>query len=479
MSTPMGLIVENLRIHGPEGVLLHGASFALRPGEPLVLLGETGSGKSLLAQAVMGVLPPALRAEGRIVLDGRDLLPLPLRERRALWGRRIAMLPQEPWAALDPTMRAAPQVAEVDRLVHRLPAAEARGRADARLAHLGLGGAGGRYPFQLSGGMNQRVALAATQAAGAGLLIADEPTKGLDADLRDTAGALLRAEAEAGRMLLVITHDVALARLLGGQAMVMLAGVVVESGPLPALLDAPQHDYTRRLVAAEPTRWAAWGRRAPGRPVVEARGLHRRLGGRELFGGLDLSVGEGEVVAVAGPSGCGKTTLGNLLLELDRPDAGTVRRGDWVGKLGLQKLYQDPLAGFAPRQTLGAGIGELQRRHGLEDAAARALLPRLKLDPTLLRRHPAEVSGGELQRFGLLRALLLRPALLFADEATSRLDPLTQAEVMLLLREAVEEQGTALLVVTHEAALAEKVAGRVVRLAAGGAAAPRAVVAGN
>ncbi|MFC7555419.1 ABC transporter ATP-binding protein [Pseudoroseomonas wenyumeiae] len=452
----MSLVVENLRITGPEGLLVHGVSFTLLPGEPLVLLGETGSGKSLLAQAVMGNLPPGLHAEGRVVLDGQDILPLPPRDRRALWGRRIAMLPQEPWAALDPTMRAAAQVEEVDRLVHRRSAHDARQQTAARLARLRLEGAGRRYPFQLSGGMNQRVALAATEAAGAALLIADEPTKGLDAELRDTAGALLRAEAEAGRMLLVITHDVALARLLGGQAMVMLSGQVVEAGHLPVLLDAPRHGYTRRLVAAEPARWQAWPHRQPGRTVVKGRNLRKSLGGRELLGGLDLDVAEGEVVAVSGRSGCGKTTLGNLLLGLARTDWGSVKRGTWVAPLGMQKLYQDPLAAFAPRQALGQGLADLRQRHGLAADAVRHLLPRLRLNQALLARRPSEVSGGELQRFGLLRALLLNPAMLFADEATSRLDPLTQQDVMMLLGECVQERNMALLVVTHEAALAEK-----------------------
>ncbi|MCQ4161587.1 ATP-binding cassette domain-containing protein [Roseomonas sp. GC11] len=463
----MSLIVEGLSIHGPEGCIVRDVGFTARPGEPMVLLGETGSGKSLVAQAVMGVLPAGLRAEGRILLDGQDLLALSARERRGLWGRRIAMLPQEPWSALDPTMRAFGQVEEVHRLVRGRPAAEAAGAARADLARLGLATAARRYPFELSGGMNQRVALAATHAAGAPVLIADEPTKGLDAAMRDTAAALLLGEAREGRILLVITHDVVLAGYLGGEAVVMLEGQAVESGPLRQLLAAPRHEYTRRLVAADPARWASWpARPVPGgRALVEGRGLHKRLGGRELFGGLTLEVAAGEVLAVSGPSGCGKTTLGNMLLGLARPDAGEVRRRPDLGPLSFQKLYQDPMAAFPPTGTLGQALTELLRRHAIPRAPAEALMRRLRLTEVLLGRRADQVSGGQLQRFGLLRALLLKPALLFADEATSRLDPVTQQEVMDLLREVVAEQGTALLVVTHEEALAAKVAGRVVHLA--------------
>jgi len=460
----MSLLVENLSVAGPQGRIVQGVSLAAGPGAPLTLIGETGSGKSLVAAAIMGTLPPGLSAAGLVRFEGRDLLPLSAGERRALWGRRIALLPQEPWLSLDPTMPATGQVEEVFGLVRGQAQPAASSASTRLLAALGLGGkAAERYPFQLSGGMAQRVAIAATQAAGAALLLADEPTKGLDAALRDDLAAMLNARA-AEAAVLTITHDVALARMLGGTVAVMLEGRVVESGPAAQVLDAPRHDYTRRLVGADPSRWP---RPAPTASnagvVVTGRGLARGFGGRQLFRDLDITVHAGEIVAVSGPSGCGKTTLGNVLLGLLRPDAGTVTRIT-AAPVRFQKLYQDPPSAFAPHATLRTALADLARRHGIAWARISPLLQRLRLAPALLDRLPGQISGGELQRFALARVLLLDPVFLFADEATSRLDPITQQEVMDLLRAQMAERGLGVLLVTHETALAEAMAARRVML---------------
>ena len=454
------LALDAVAVHGPQGRIVAPATLRVEPGVPLVILGETGSGKSLLAQAVMGTLPAELHATGAIRLGA---VALPARDtagRRALWGRALAILPQEPWAALDPTMPAMPQVAEVPRFMAGLPWPAARRAAAAALAAVGLAPAERRFPFQLSGGMCQRVALAATRITGAPVLLADEPTKGLDAALRDSVAALLAEEVARGATLLVITHDIALARALGGELAVMLEGEIVEQGPVARVLAAPEHPYTRRLLAAEPEAWAPWPHRPAGAAVVEGEGLAKRYGTQRLFAGIDLALGAGEVVALTGPSGTGKSTLGNMLLGLVPPDAGTVWRRGSLSAFALQKLYQDPLAAFAPAMTLGDALAAVIRRHRLDPVLATRLRDRLRLAPALLARRPDQVSGGELQRFALLRALLLDPALLFADEPTSRLDLVTQAEVMELLREVVAETGMALLLVTHDAAMAGKVARR-------------------
>lgn len=464
-----GLEIRDLRVLAPDGAaLVRGVSLTARPGVPLTLLGETGSGKSLVLAAAMGVLAPALRAEGSVRLDGVELLGAPAPVLRRLWGRRLALLPQEPWLALDPTMRALGQVAEVFRVVRGLPRAEARAEAGALLAALGLAEAGRRFPFQLSGGMAQRVALAVLRAADAPVLLADEPTKGLDAARRDEAALRLREEADRGRTVLAVTHDVAVARALGGEAAVMLDGGVVERGEAARVLSSPSHPYARRLLAAEPSFWPPRApRRAGGDVVVEGRGLAKGLGGRPVLRGADIAVRRGEVVAVLGPSGCGKTTLGDLLLGLLRPDAGEARRAPGFASWRFQKLYQDPPSAFAPRLTLRRALADLARRHGLGPGAFEAPLARLRLPAALLDRRPDEVSGGELQRFALLRALALDPVFLFADEPTSRLDPVTQEEVAALLRACASERGLGVLLVTHDAALAGKLADRVLQLGSG------------
>nr|WP_246573872.1 ATP-binding cassette domain-containing protein [Chelatococcus asaccharovorans] len=436
-------------------------------GLPLTLLGASGSGKSLVAHAIMGSLPAGLSVTGSVHLDGTDLLAIGPDAVRKGWGRTVALLPQEPWLALDPTMRIGGQVMEVHRHLHGASRTDAYARARADLEEVGLGDRTKDYPHELSGGMCQRAAIAVTHAAGAALLIADEPTKGLDAVLRDNVVTRLRQEVEKGRLLLTITHDIAVAKALGGMIGVMLDGRLVEFGPALDVLERPRHTYARALIAADPSRWPAPGLPAPTDMVLRGRGLAKRFGDKQLFTDFDISISRGEVVAITGPSGCGKTTVGNLLLRVIMPDKGFVERNRDISPLRLQKLYQDPPAAFAPYQTFRRALEDLLKRHRLPWRQAEETMGQLWLQRVLLDRYPTEVSGGELQRFAILRALMLDPAFLFADEAASQLDPVSQQDVFTILIDAVRSRGLALLIVTHETALAERVASRVIHLGTG------------
>jgi peptide/nickel transport system ATP-binding protein len=458
------LAVHDLSIDTVDGPIVSDVSLSLGKGRPLTLLGESGSGKSLVAQAIMGNLPAGVRASGRVLFKGRDLLAEPAAERRRRWGRSIGLLPQEPWLALDPTMRVGPQVGEIHRYVKGMTANDSGAATRQNLAEVSLSSAEALFPFQISGGMGQRAAIAMAHAGDTELLIADEPTKGLDAELRDSVAARLKHEVETGRLLLTITHDVAVARALGGTVGVMLGGRLVEYGPAETLFAEPQHAYTKALLAAEPSQWARKTRATPGKTVVTAQGLEKRYGDRVLFSGFDIEIAAGEIVSVVGPSGCGKTTIGNILLGLTGPDAGAVVRDAELSPLRFQKLYQDPPAAFAPHQTVRKGLKDLARLHGKDWTEIEVLCDRLRLQSALLDRLPGQVSGGELQRFALARALLLDPAFLFADEATSRLDPVSQQDVITLLHEIVRETGLAVLLVTHDRDLAEKVSTRLIEL---------------
>jgi peptide/nickel transport system ATP-binding protein len=459
------LLISELGIHSRATPIVRNISLSLRPGQPLALLGESGSGKSLVAQAVMGTLPPELAASGTIRLDGAHLIASPPEERRKRWGRAISLLPQEPWLALDPTMRVGPQVAEVHRFVGGQAAPRSNALAQANLDDVGLGHAGTLYPFQMSGGMCQRAAIAIAHAGGSGLLIADEPTKGLDVDLRDSVVTRLKQEVEAGRLLLTITHDIGVARTLGGTIGIMLEGRLVDYGPAEQVLTAPSHRYSRALLDADPESWV---RRAPAPSqdvVLAGRGLTKAFGAHVLFKDIDIEVRAGEIVSVVGPSGCGKTTIGNLLLGLVEPDAGSVERRMKVSPLRFQKLYQDPPAAFPPHQTIRTGLRDLAKLHQRQWSDVEKLLVRLRLQNDLLDRLPSQISGGELQRFAIVRVLLLDPVFLFADEATSRLDPVSQKEVIDFLIQTVRETGLGVLLVTHDRALAERISTRTIDLA--------------
>jgi ABC-type glutathione transport system ATPase component len=460
------LKATDLTVFDGQTRLVDPVSLTLEPGEPLIVVGETGSGKSLLAQAIMGTLPDELRAEGQVDIGGRRLRAGDRATFRGLWGREIAVLPQEPWLSLDPLMRAGAQVSEAHRLVRGLPSVQARAKATADLEALGLGGAKARYPHELSGGMAQRVAIAAARAGGAPLVIADEPTKGLDAARRDDVAGLLLAALGTDGGLMVITHDLALARLIGGRLIVLREGAVVESGPTAEVLAAPKSAYTRDLIAADPERWPV---RAPGagagETVLRAEGLTLSRGGRRLVEGLDLTLQTGRILGITGPSGCGKSSLGDALLGLLPPESGQVIRAPGLDRTACQRLYQDPVAAFPRKRTLGQTLADVAGLHRAPARQIETLLEHLRLEPALLARRPGAVSGGELQRLALLRVMLVRPRFLFADEPTSRLDPITQREVIRMLTGLSRDEGVSIALVSHDATLIERVVDDVQRFA--------------
>jgi len=313
--------------------------------------------------------------------------------------------------------------------------------------------------------MVQRVAMSAARAGGARIVIADEPTKGLDAARRDEVATLLLSEMDASGGLLVITHDLALARRIGGQLIVLRAGEVVERGATDQVFAAPRKPYTKELFAADPDRWAS---RKPsghdGPAVVRTRDVALARGGRTLFEDVSFDISPGEVFGVTGPSGCGKSSLGDALLGLLEPARGTISRRPGGHAHSFQKLYQDPVAAFPRKRTLGQTIADVARLSGGRSEDVDALLEQLGLDASLLARRPGAVSGGELQRLSLLRVLLRRPDFLFADEPTSRLDPITQARVIELLTRTAEKGGMALMLVSHDGALIRHTADTVLSL---------------
>ena len=446
--------VSDLTVQAGTKRLLGPVNFAIPVSGTLVIMGETGAGKSLLAQAILGALPEGLHADGEIALDGRRVDSLSQAERAKLWGREIALLPQEPWRALDPLMAAGAQVAETYRFVADLEHDAARQAARRDFDGLGLSGAHAKQPGQLSGGMAQRAAFAAARAGGADLLLADEPTKGLDRPRAQAIVDVLKAVPTNGGALLAITHEVAVARSLGGCLLMLKEGAVVEQGETVEVLANPRSEYGKALIAADPANWARPATSANDVEVLRAEDLTLKRGGHRLLEGFKLSLRAGERIAITGPSGAGKTTLLDTLAGLLPPAGGHVTRGRDVAPTGIQKIYQDPPAAFPPRITLGRNLQDVAELHSIDWQVIMRLLAKLRVDEDLLERRPDQVSGGELQRIAIARALAVAPSILLADEPTSRLDPITQADTMELLAETTTDAGTAVVLVTHDDAMA-------------------------
>ncbi|MCX4904628.1 ABC transporter ATP-binding protein [Streptomyces sp. NBC_00878] len=507
---------------------VRGVSLHVRPGETLALVGESGSGKSTVALAAMGLLPGNARVSGRASVDGTDVVGAAETALAGLRGRTVSMVFQEPATALDPLTRIGAQIAEVVRNHRPVSAREAAGEAVGLLRRVGIPEPAKRasaYPFQLSGGQRQRVVIAMAIANSPSLLIADEPTTALDVTVQAEILDLLRGlAADSGTGVLLVTHNMGVVADFADRVAVMLEGEIVETGPVEEVLLRPTHEYTQRLLAAVP-RLAVAGvggavprlpaaqpvapashRRAPeitadprtpadapvdapvDVPVVELRDVSVRFGrgarAVQALHGVSLSVRPGETLGLVGESGSGKSTAARVALGLVAPSAGSVslfgadlRRARGRGRRallsGVGVVLQDPVASLDARMSVAECVAEPLRVHRRRMPAAERrdrvaeVLERVRLPRELAGRGPRELSGGQRQRVSLARALVLGPRLLVADEPTSALDVSVQRTVLDVIAELQAELGFACLFVSHDLAVVQRFARRVVVMRAG------------
>jgi len=476
---------------------VRGVSFSLAKGETLGIVGESGSGKSVSSYAVMRILERSGRiAGGTVRFDGIDLTGLSNREMRELRGREISMVFQNPRAALNPIRRVGHQIEDVLRRHGKATRSTARKLAIEALRAVRINDPEKRYnayPFELSGGMCQRVVIALALACDPRLLIADEPTTGLDVTTQKVVMDLLAELTRSrGMSSILITHDLGLAAEYCDRIVVMKDGEVVEAGRPETLFAEPKDAYTRRLIRSTPRPGAEIGdlvepplpspaRPALGAPLLEVRNLRREFGsGADKTVAVDdisFTIHEGETLGLVGESGCGKSTTSSMVMRLLDPSAGEIlldgktltdtpaakfardpRRGS------LQMVFQDASDSINPRFTARQAIADPIRRLTREKPAGRVeeLAGQVGLPVSLLDRFPHQLSGGQKARVGIARALASRPRLLILDEPTAALDVSIQAIVLNLLAELRAKLGVSYLFVSHDLHVVRLLCDRVV-----------------
>ncbi len=467
--------------------LLHGVDLDLRAGSTTALVGPSGAGKSLTLRALGALLPMGLRAEGKVWIgESDDVLAMSRRRLRRIRGKTLGWIGQDATASLNPTVTVGAHFKESMRAHSesaRSRSAE-RDRGVAALLRVGLENPEhiwAAYPFELSGGQAQRVAIALATLDDPQVVLADEVTAELDPHSRAKVLQLLRDHADSGGAVLMVTHDLAAAAQYADQTVVMQDGQVIEQGPSGSLLDEATAPLTRAWAASlarpfEP-RQREPAASLPRPLALECSGVRRELHGQGrhtlALDGIDLDIYRGEAVAVVGPSGSGKSTLVGVLAALDRPDVGevSVNGSDVWGhspaqirelRRSIGLLFQDALSSFDPRYTVRQVIAEALAKDSA--TTEENVLNMVGLDADLLSRRPATLSGGQCQRVALARALATEPAVLLADEPSSGLDLIAQDQLADLINRTRRERGTTVVLVTHDLRLAQMIAGRIVVL---------------
>jgi peptide/nickel transport system ATP-binding protein len=454
-------------------------SFDVAAGEIVGIVGESGAGKSVSCRAVLGLLPDSAAVSGQIEYNGQDLLSLDDEGLRRIRGRDVSMVFQNPASHLDPLMAIGTQVSEP--LVHHQGAspAEAIDAAIERLREVQLDHPEQRvknYPHELSGGMKQRVMIAAAIACGPGLLLADEPTTALDVTVQARILELLKSLNQQHNLSIVlVSHDLAVVAQVCDRVLVMRGGEIIESGATQQVIYSPQHSYTQQLIESQPSRMATRpSRSTESDPLLDVSNIDVEFalpGRRKLRALNDVSITlrKGESLGIVGESGSGKSTLARVIMGLVKPQRGDVKlEGHSIlqkrGRLDLsvcrkvQMVFQNPYDSLNPRYSVYETIAEPIRRHKLVAAAqlderVAELMGLVELDPVLASRKPAQLSGGQCQRVGIARALAMDPELLIADEITSALDVTIQAQIIELLNRLCEKRGLSVIFISHDLAL--------------------------
>ncbi|MBE7365411.1 ABC transporter ATP-binding protein [Corynebacterium aurimucosum] len=490
---------------GGDVSAVQGVNLEVHPGQMTAIVGESGSGKTTSAMAAIGLLPSNATIDaGTITFDGRDITSLRRRQWLELRGRRIGLIPQDPNNSLNPVQTIGASVEEGMRIHKVGTAAERKAKALELLERVGIDDPARRYhqyPHELSGGMKQRVLIAAAVALEPDLIIADEPTSALDVTVQKIILDLLDdMRAELGMGILFITHDLAVAGDRADRVVVMESGQLREEGLAATVLTNPRHVYTKRLLADAPSLTVADAGRAAtsrnavvktntttdhtaGEPLVRVEGLTQRFGDFTAVDDISFTVAKGSTHAIVGESGSGKTTTGRSIAMFNTPTSGSITVGgrDIVGLRGkalreernnIQLVYQNPYGSLDPKQSIGQTVAEpLRNLKGVRASAAKEkakeFLDLVALNPDYYDRRPRELSGGQRQRVAIARAMIVEPELVILDEAVSALDVTVQAQILRLLARLQEELGLTYIFISHDLAVVNQISDTVSVLSKG------------